>query len=348
MEILLISIVIPVFKTEKYIAKCLDSVLSQTYNNLEVIVVDDGSPDDAFKIVNKYAEKDNRIKLIRQANQGLSAARNTGICNSNGYYILFLDSDDYLTLNALEGLINVAERTKADIVIPIRYISVMESTGSSTLKFHFEEREQILDPIVFAKKVLIGKGRAWRASALLYKRIILIKYNIHFPVGYTQEDVIFNLDYFSRVKNIAFYNHPTLYNLKRKGSITTSYNEKLIDNFLFIDKKVEDFLVQNKINNADGQKNRDSLLCRNTIIFLTSLFSYTSNETIRGKLKRANAIILNDRIRASFQRESKELPYFNSKMAVIYFQIMFFLLKNGFNFSAFLLATIGSLFFVKT
>ena len=92
----LISVIIPVYKVEEYLPKCLDTVLAQTYGNLEVILVDDGSPDNCGKICGEYAVKDSRIKVIHQDNMGLSGARNTGIDNSTGEYLMFVDSDDYI------------------------------------------------------------------------------------------------------------------------------------------------------------------------------------------------------------------------------------------------------------
>lgn len=97
----LLSVIIPVYKVEKYLRQCVDSVINQTYKNLEIILVDDGSPDNCGKICDEYAEKDKRVKVIHQLNKGLSGARNTGTEQASGEYIAFVDSDDWLDVHML-------------------------------------------------------------------------------------------------------------------------------------------------------------------------------------------------------------------------------------------------------
>ena len=102
----MISVIIPVYKVEDYLNECMDSVLSQTYTNFEVICVNDGSPDNCLNILNEYAKKDNRVRIISQENQGLSAARNTGLDNAKGDWIAFIDSDDKIAPTFLENLVS--------------------------------------------------------------------------------------------------------------------------------------------------------------------------------------------------------------------------------------------------
>ena len=104
----LISVIIPVYNVEEYLCECVDSVLVQTYQNFEIILVDDGSTDSSGRICDEYAEKDSRISVIHQENRGPSKTRNTGLNNANGKYIYFLDSDDYIENNALELLVVIA------------------------------------------------------------------------------------------------------------------------------------------------------------------------------------------------------------------------------------------------
>ncbi len=111
-----ISVIIPVYKTEKYLANCLDSVLNQTFNDLEIICVNDGSPDNSAQILQEYAQKDPRIKVLTQENQGLSAARNTGLDVATGQKIMFLDSDDAIPPYAIKLLNDIADETGAQIV----------------------------------------------------------------------------------------------------------------------------------------------------------------------------------------------------------------------------------------
>ena len=113
----LISIIIPVYNSEKYLATALESAKNQTYQNIEIILVDDGSTDNSITILEKYALSDNRIKIISQTNQGISAARNAGIKMATGKYITFLDSDDFLSRDAIEKMVTAIENNYVDFVV---------------------------------------------------------------------------------------------------------------------------------------------------------------------------------------------------------------------------------------
>ena len=113
----LITVIVPVYKVEKYIRKCIESIINQTYKNIEIILVDDGSPDDCGKICDEYAKKDNRIKAIHKENGGLSDARNKALDLTNGKYVIFVDSDDYIEKNAIEYLYQLMQKYNTDIAI---------------------------------------------------------------------------------------------------------------------------------------------------------------------------------------------------------------------------------------
>ena len=112
-----ISIIVPVYKVEPYIHKCIDSILNQTFKEFELILVDDGSPDNCGNICDEYAKKDNRVRVIHKENGGISSARNIGLDVSNGEYIGFVDSDDYIKLDMYERLYNSCKVNNADISI---------------------------------------------------------------------------------------------------------------------------------------------------------------------------------------------------------------------------------------
>lgn len=117
MKNMLISIIIPIYKVEKYLKRCIDSVLVQTYSNLQIILVDDGSPDNCPKICDEYASRDTRIEVIHQKNSGVSNARNNGLKIAKGDYVLFIDSDDYIAPDMCEKMLILAEQEKADMVV---------------------------------------------------------------------------------------------------------------------------------------------------------------------------------------------------------------------------------------
>lgn len=112
----LISIILPVYNVEKYLRRCLDSIINQTYKNIEIIIVNDGSTDNSLDICNEYYEKDSRIKIITKKNEGLGMARNTGINNASGEYVCFFDSDDFIERDAIEKMYNVIEKEHPQLV----------------------------------------------------------------------------------------------------------------------------------------------------------------------------------------------------------------------------------------
>ena len=153
----LISVVIPVYNTEKYLKECIDSVINQSYNNLEIILVDDGSTDNSLEICNKYADMDKRIKVIHKNNGGLSDARNVGIENANGKYITFVDSDDFIENDMYELLYNDVCENNAEIAGCDYYLFNSLSTSKSD---NITEKKCVLNPeqALIKMKKMTGYG----------------------------------------------------------------------------------------------------------------------------------------------------------------------------------------------
>jgi len=332
----LVTVVIPVYRVERYLEKSVLSVINQSYKNIEIILVDDGSPDNCPKICDDFASKYDNIKVIHKVNGGLSDARNAGIDLVRGDYLLFLDSDDTLSEDAIEGLVGKALESKADVVIPDRYIQIVENESKTVEKLHFDDTCHIEDPTSFVINVMIGKGRAWRFTALLYRTEIIKHYNVRFPVGRVSEDFVFNINYMKYAKKIAFYRKSTLYNLKRAGSITNTFHDNMEQTYLFIDDEICKFF-KDKSCKGDFDTKRKELLCRNIITYITSIFSLKSPLKIDDRYRKANEILDNDRIKEAFN-VSEISPYFNSQLIIIYYKIMFRLIKANRRKVAFMLA----------
>lgn len=322
----LVSVVMPVYKVEKYLTMSVDSVVEQTYKNIEIILVNDGSPDNCPTICDSLASKYGNIHVVHKKNGGLSEARNFGIRKTQGDYILFLDSDDTLAKDAIEGLVMKAIESEADLVIPDRYMQISEATNTKEMRFHFNESGFIEDPVIFAIEVMIGKGRAWRASALLYRASLIKDNNIEFPVGYIAEDIVFNLAVMSKANKLTFYNESTLNYLKRTGSITSSFQKNLDSIFLFIDEKIEHFLLETNQFNEYSNNKRNELLCRNAIVFISDLFSKKCNLQKSECIEKANMFLEEKRIKEAFKVD-RISPYFENKLVIIYFNVMFRLIK---------------------
>lgn len=158
----LVTIIIPVYNTEKYLNRCLDSVINQTYKNLEIICINDGSKDNSLNILNEYVKKDSRIKVITQENQGVSKARNTGIEISKGKYLTFIDSDDWIEPNMIEEILKTAQNDYSDIVICSHYDVFVERKKPYQYKtketyFEYDSADGYIKEIIYFPVVPWGK-----------------------------------------------------------------------------------------------------------------------------------------------------------------------------------------------
>jgi glycosyltransferase involved in cell wall biosynthesis len=163
----LISVIVPVYNVEKYLPECIESIKDQTYKNIEVLLIDDGSTDSSGQICDEAAKKDNRIKVIHKENQGISHTRNTGLSKCTGDYLTFIDSDDYVTNDYVEYLFNQIEKTGADLSIAAHLINC--SSGNTEYKGIGEDYEfllnskQVLEYILLDQKIDISVwGKIYR------------------------------------------------------------------------------------------------------------------------------------------------------------------------------------------
>ena len=196
----LISVVVPVYNVEKYLRRCVDSIISQTYNNLEIILIDDGSPDLCGEICDTYALADSRIKVIHKQNGGLSDARNCGIEISSGKYIAFVDSDDFIAAEYIEYLYGLLKKNKADISC-----CSMVKTDNNNAQFDFDNtkfKEQVKTGIECCYE-LFGDLYMLLVTAWgkLYKKDLIIKHL--FPIGKKHEDEATTCKYYYNARKVA-------------------------------------------------------------------------------------------------------------------------------------------------
>lgn len=195
-----ISIVIPVYNVENYIGQCLDSLISQSLRDIEIVCVNDGSTDSSGEIIKKYAQEDSRFKIIEQANQGPGEARNNGIRNSSGEYIMFVDPDDWVEADALEKIYNFQKENNAQVV-QFDYKEYAEATGQYSYvsfsdflrkKVHFDlpNGGSYSRKDVFEKKFKYIKLTVW---SKVYKRSFILENNIKFPKNKQGEDDVFSI-----------------------------------------------------------------------------------------------------------------------------------------------------------
>lgn len=216
-----LSIVVPIYNIEDYLDKCLNSVLKQTFNDYECLMVIDGSKDNSYLIAEKYASLDERFKVINKVNGGLSDARNVGMANSKGEYIYFLDGDDYLYLDAMEKCVNKLDETKADMVIfDVTQHNIAHNT-TELITNNFDKNKVYSvdkDPTLLVKVL----NAAWNK---MYRKDLFLDNDIIYPYGYYYEDLGTTYRLMLKAKSIAFINEP-LYNYlaDRPGNITSSFN----------------------------------------------------------------------------------------------------------------------------
>ena len=211
-----ISIIVPVYKAEPYLKKCIDSILNQTFKDFELILVDDGAPDRCGEICDEYALKDSRIKIIHKENGGQSSARNVGLDIAQGEYIGFVDSDDWIEPDMYKKLFKLLKNDNVDMVI-----CNINSIKDKKLRDRKKEK----------RKIILKKGKenilnsrykdnflGWGPCNKLYKKDILK--NIRFLDGRIYEDVPFNIEVFNKI-NSYVYTNDKLYNYRQLGESTT-------------------------------------------------------------------------------------------------------------------------------
>lgn len=215
---MLISIIVPVYNVEEYLVRCMESLLTQTYLDIEVILVNDGSTDSSGVLCEKYKLLDNRVRVIHKKNGGLSDARNVGLAEANGDYVFFVDSDDYLELDACENLCNKALQTNADIVIG--KTNVIKGETRQILFHKISNIEETVSGVFFFRDQLSQNSMPMVVWNKLYKKDMLINNNITFKKGIYHEDEEWTPRVFLLNPTVSFIDK-TIYNyVIRENSIT--------------------------------------------------------------------------------------------------------------------------------
>ncbi len=213
----LISIIVPVYQVEKYLEKCINSIINQTYKNLEIILVDDGSTDNCPSICNHFQTEDTRIKVIHQENGGLSHARNVGLEISTGDFFGFVDSDDWIEPNMYEVLMSALQETDADIVV-CNHLEETDDSIPIPITSNSLEKKLYL-PKETLKKIISGENLTlYYVWNKLYKKSILS--NIRFPTNKIHEDILWSPQIIGNSRLILSINRPLYHYIIRPGSLT--------------------------------------------------------------------------------------------------------------------------------
>lgn len=210
----LISVIVPIYSVEDYLEKCVNSIINQTYKNLEIILVDDGSPDKCPEMCDDFAKRDSRIKVIHKKNGGLSDARNVGIDCARGEYFVFVDSDDWVESTMIEHLLSICKKYDVKLASCARYIS--DGNSINTVVFSVSERAYSAEEAL--NEILSGKAIDVAAWDKIYSRDLFE--DIRFPVGENNEDIAVFYKIVDRAGKVAHCGTAEYYYRNRPGSIT--------------------------------------------------------------------------------------------------------------------------------
>ena len=219
-----ISVIVPIYNMEKYLERCVDSILAQTYTNLEIILVDDGSSDLSPEICDRYAQADSRVKVVHKTNGGLSSARNAGLDIATGDYIGFVDSDDYISADMYRILAERLENSDCEIA-NVMYVRADEE-GNTTPSNVPHATDKEIGSEQFIRELMLHTGDVSVWSKLF--QIEMLK-EIRFPEGKLNEDLLFMLEVFTKVNKVAFAAHIGYYYFTRSESISSGYGKAVID-----------------------------------------------------------------------------------------------------------------------
>lgn len=279
----LISVIIPIYNVEKFLPQCLDSVVNQTYRNLEIILVNDGSPDNSDAICKEYLKKDNRLVYYNRQNSGASASRNFGIDHCNGDYIFFLDSDDYLDAECIEKLFEHSEPNKLSITgyyLDFSNDKLIEKPEQG-FGFYSNLHEFWIDFYkYFATKTNFIWGRLFESS-------IIMEYNIRFdPSMALSEDLLFDLEYYRHcINGFAVIEHCGYY-YRQHGTSTLSkkFNPKMFDWNESAYQAVRDFLIEYDVMTEQNKRHLYNNILGN-LLYSTELLCFAKEIPFNRKME---------------------------------------------------------------
>ena len=223
----LVSVIVPIYNGKQYLMQCIDNIVRQTYENLEIILVDDGSTDDSGSLCDELASKDSRMKVIHQENRGVSGARNAGLSLSNGTYIIFTDCDDYLEKNAIELLVPIMEKDRLDMLI-FGGASFFEDGVDEELRARYEsayKRTREEYPVLNGAKLyaLLERDGEYSSNVnvYIYRNSFLRQCGLTFKEGIIHEDELFSILAYYNAQSASCFNRTLYHRLLRPGSIIT-------------------------------------------------------------------------------------------------------------------------------
>lgn len=326
-----VSIIVPIFNVEKYLSRCLDSILCQTLEEIEIIAINDGSTDLSLDILNKYAAMDRRLKVINKSNSGVSSARNKGIFLAKGEYIGFVDPDDWIDNEMYEVMYDNALKENVDIVMctyvrefeehaKVKDFHIPNKTFYKDNKVQLNIMRRLIGPLneeVGNPELLDAWGTVW---SKLYKAELIKENRIEFvdleKIG-TNEDTLFNIETMFHAKSFLFLNSPYYHYWRaNSSSITSGYKPNLMKQWKYLFSYLETFLKEKNMEKYffEALNNR---ICLNILGLGLNSISLNNPSSAFGKIKEIRTFLTDQRIKKSFKQ--LELSHFPIIWRVFYF-----------------------------
>ena len=266
-----ISVVVPVYNVEKYLDRCVESLLAQTFKDIEIILVDDGSPDSSGAMCDKWARRDWRIRVFHQENGGLSVARNTGLDAAAGEYVGFVDSDDYLPPEAYQELYAEAKRGAYDVVYTGNTYhwpdGHTEENGVRDLVYRGNDVIKHIGDMLYEVKIKARRQRVVPSVCMgIFRRKIIEKRHLRFMPRYYSEDLLFNIDFISNCSSVRYMPKAYYQYCYNEGSITKSFRESKIDDLFKVHQAVMD---KTKLYGLSNLRDRAMLHCMDCGLWIT-------------------------------------------------------------------------------
>lgn len=326
----IISVIVPIYMAEKSIERCINSIINQTFTNFELILVNDGSPDNSKEICEKYAIRDKRIKIINKKNEGVSIARNTGLNKSEGEYILFVDSDDFIEKDMLEHLYNNIITFNAQVSICKANIykdDILTTVNNNEKKINVYKNEEIMKEFILKNTFLFA---VWNK---LYKASLFDENNIRFSESIRYgEDAILNHYILSKCKVVVWSNQAKYNYFINSNSTVTTVNEKRLDILIGMKEIFE--LIKLSYPQFENIITRNFVGASIAIIIdiiseKSVIKKYNIIKSIQ-KILKENEFILRDMSLVSFKYKIfLNLIKIQPLIVVIFYKIRFMVLKRG-------------------
>lgn len=318
-----LSIIVPVYNVEKYLEICIESLLYQNLKNAEILLIDDGSTDNSGKICDSFSQKYDIVKTIHQKNKGLSGARNTGIKMAKGEYLMFVDSDDFISNDAkIENIINDIEEEI------IQYNFVYYFDASQKKYYNKNSFNLIIDSNIFKNLLIVQEKNNFSCCVCdkFFKRDFIISNNLLFTEGIVCEDMEWMLKVYSKVKSIKYIDKNIyMYRQQRKGSITNIVKSQNIDCLFSIIKTWYDY----DFKNEDQKSLYLSFLAYHYLILITEINKNNCSKTLKKEIYEYKNILeydCNNKVKMC----NKLIKVVGLKISILIFRLYIKLKNKGF------------------